>query len=76
MTSQQRTAASGDFVGETSFLAKGPMAADISVVSPARFISWSTRELEAFMSENSEMGVLLQRIMGQCLVRKLHAQTQ
>ena len=66
----------GDFVGETSFLAKGPMAADISVVSPARFISWSSRELEAFMSENSEMGVLLQIITGQCLVRKLHAQTQ
>ena len=64
----------GDFVGETAFLAKGPMVANITIAEPVRFISWPTKELEQFMDEHAEIGAVLQRILGQCLVRKLNAQ--
>ena len=63
----------GDFVGETSFLAKRPMPADVVITKPVRFLSWSVNELEDFMSEQPEFGAALQRIFGQCLVRKLNA---
>ena len=65
----------GDFVGETAFLAKGPMAADIHIVEPVRCMSWSTEALDQFMEDNPQIGALLQRILGQCLVRKLDAHT-
>ena len=63
----------GDFVGETSFLAKRPMPGDVVITKPVRFLSWSVNELEDFMSEQPEIGAALQRIFGQCLVRKLNA---
>ena len=63
----------GDFVGETSFLSNNPMAADITIAEPVRFISWATRDLEDFMDSNPQIGAILQRLLGQCLVRKLNA---
>ena len=61
-----------DFVGETSFLAKRPMPADVVIAEPVRFLSWPTKELDAFMNDQPEIGAALQRIFGQCLVRKLN----
>lgn len=65
----------GDFVGETSFLARKPMAADVVIDEQVRFLSWSTKDLEHFMEKQPEIAGGLQRIFGACLVRKLHAST-
>ena len=68
-----RTIVPGDFVGETSFLSGTPMPADVRISESVRFLSWPTAELEQFMSEQPQIGATLQRIFGECLVRKLHA---
>jgi len=66
-----RTIKPGDFVGEASFLARKPLAASVVIESPVRFLSWSTQDLERFMSERPEVASGLQRILSACLVRKL-----
>ena len=66
----------GDFVGEASFLARKPMAADVVIDEQVRFLSWSTKDLEHFMEKQPEIAGGLQRIFGACLVRKLHASAQ
>ena len=63
----------GDFVGETAFLSRGPMAADVAIVEPVRFMSWATEALEEFMEQHPHVGTSVQRILGQCLVRKLNS---
>ena len=63
----------GDFVGETSFLSRTPMPADVRISQSVRFLSWPTADLERFMAEQPQIGATLQRIFGECLVRKLHA---
>jgi hypothetical protein len=68
-----RTIVPGDFVGETAFLSRTPMPADVRISQMARFISWSTADLEQFMAGEPQIGATLQRIFGECLVRKLHA---
>ncbi len=68
-----RSITAGDFVGETSFLGRRPMAADVVICEPVRFLSWPVQDLEAFMADQPEIGAALQRVFGQCLVRKLHA---
>lgn len=62
----------GDFVGETAFLTRRPMSADVVIGEPVRFVSWPVVELERFLDEQPEIGAAVQRVVGQCLVRKLH----
>ena len=70
-----REITAGDFVGETSFLAGKPMGADVLICDPVRCLSWSSQELEAFIGEQPEIGAVVQRLLGRCLVRKLHQQS-
>ena len=63
----------GDFVGEMSFLTNKPMLADVIVCEPIRCLSWSVEDLERFINAQPDIGSALQRIFGQCLVRKLNA---
>ena len=48
------------------------MGADVLICDPVRFLSWSSKELEAFIGEQPEIGAVVQRLLGRCLVRKLH----
>ena len=68
-----RTIERGDFVGETTFLSKQPMSADIVITVPVRFLSWSSAALEDFMTDQPEIGAAMQKAFGACLVRKLNA---
>ena len=68
-----REITTGDFVGETAFLADKPMVADMIIRDPVRCMSWPVDGLQKFMGDEPEIGAALQRIFGQCLVRKLNA---
>ena len=68
-----RTIKRGDFVGETTFLSKQPMTADIVITEPVRFLSWSNHDLESFIDNQPEIGASLQKEFGACLARKLNA---
>ena len=70
-----REVTAGDFVGEILFLAGKPMGADVLICDPVRCLSWSSQELEAFIGEQPEIGAVVQRLLGRCLVRKLHQQS-
>ena len=63
----------GDFVGEASFLSGDPMPANVRIEEDVRFVSWPVDGLERFMSGDPVIGAAVQRILGACLVRKLHA---
>ena len=70
-----RSIGAGDFVGETSFLAGKPMGADVVICDPVRCLSWSSTDLDAFIGDQPEIGAVVQRLLGRCLVRKLQLQT-
>jgi hypothetical protein len=68
-----RTIQAGDFVGEMSFLTSKPMNADVVICESIRCLSWMAQDLESFIVNEPEIGSALQRIFGQCLVRKINA---
>ena len=66
----------GHFVGEGSFLADGPMKADVNISSDACFLSWPRKDLLHFMETKPVTCALLQKIFSQCLVQKLESSQQ
>ena len=66
-----RQITAGDFIGEASFLANKPMGVDAFISEPIRCLSWTSKDLESFIQDHPDIGALVQRLLGRCLVRKL-----
>jgi hypothetical protein len=61
----------GDFLGEASFLANKPMGVDAFISEPIRCLSWTSNDLDSFIQNYPDIGAIVQRLLGRCLVRKL-----
>lgn len=63
----------GDFVGDTHFFTELPVDTEVVVSDQLRMIGWSCSELRRFVEDSGVDGAMLQKLLGQGLVRKMEA---
>ena len=54
-----------------SYLTGSDTTAAVEVVEPARFVSWTTDDLERFLVKHPELRAALQLVLGRDLATKL-----
>ena len=61
----------GSLIGEVSFLLNEPAIADVFVISPVRYLSWSREVLDKLFESRVELRSAIHEVIGYDLVQKL-----